>query len=96
FHCALDGSIITIAQPHITNKISDVNKQYISIARCFLLAQAVEQPRTAQLCIIFGRRSPMLISVSIFAIGSDIAGAANSAGMLIAGRTIQDSGSGGM
>ncbi|KAH8790030.1 hypothetical protein F5882DRAFT_493084 [Hyaloscypha sp. PMI_1271] len=37
---------------------------------------------------IFGRRNPMLISVSLFALGSGIAGGATNIAMLIAGRTL--------
>ncbi|KAF2708581.1 MFS general substrate transporter [Pleomassaria siparia CBS 279.74] len=93
---ALDGSIIAIALPQITNEIPDAADQYIWIASCFLLAQTVVQPPCAQLCNIFGRRSPMLISIALFALGSGIAGGANSASMLIAGRSIQGCGSGGI
>lgn len=96
FTAALDGSIIAIALPQITNKVPDAAEQYIWIASCFLLAQTVAQPPTAQLCNIFGRRNPMLISITTFAVGSGLAGAANSARMLIAGRTIQGLGSGGI
>jgi len=93
---ALDGSIIAIALPQITNEIPDAAEQYIWIASCFLLAQTVVQPPCAQLCNIFGRRSPMLLSIAIFALGSGIAGGATSGSMLIAGRTVQGVGSGGI
>ncbi|KAK8039526.1 major facilitator superfamily domain-containing protein [Apiospora rasikravindrae] len=45
---------------------------------------------------IFGRRNPLLAAIALFTLGSGIAGGARSVGMLIAGRTIQGLGSGGL
>ncbi|KAG9075251.1 hypothetical protein FS749_013098 [Ceratobasidium sp. UAMH 11750] len=45
---------------------------------------------------VFGRRSIMLASLLIFAVGAAICGAAQSMNMLIAGRTIQGIGGGGI
>lgn len=95
FVAALDGSIIAIALPKITNDLSAANN-YVWIANAFLVAQTVVQPPIAQLCNIFGRRMPMLISIAIFALGSGVAGGANDSAMLIAGRTVQGLGSGGI
>ena len=44
----------------------------------------------------FGRRPAMLITICLFALGSGICGGANSMSMLIAGRTIQGFGGGGI
>lgn len=95
FVAFLDGSIIAIALPKITSELSAANN-YVWIANSFLVAQTVVQPLCAQLCNIFGRRMPTIISISIFAIGSGIAGGANDSSMLIAGRTVQGLGSGGI
>ncbi|KUJ19473.1 MFS general substrate transporter [Mollisia scopiformis] len=84
FVAALDGSIIATALPKIANELSATNN-YVWIANSFLVAQTVIQPLCAQLCNIFGRRMPMLISISVFALGSGIAG-----------RTVQGLGSGGI
>ncbi|KAF2179611.1 major facilitator superfamily MFS_1 [Zopfia rhizophila CBS 207.26] len=95
FASSLDGSIIAIALPQITNELSAAD-QYVWIANSFLVAQTVIQPPCAQLCNIFGRRTPLIVMVAIFALGSGIAGGANGSAMLIAGRTIQGIGSGGI
>jgi hypothetical protein len=95
FVCNVDGSINAIALPQITNEIQGSN-QYVWIANSFVLAQTVVQPPIAQLCNIFGRRTPMLVSIAIFTLGSGIAGGSTSGSMLIAGRTIQGFGSGGI
>lgn len=95
FTSSLDGSIIAIALPEISTALSSED-QYVLVANCFLLAQTVVQPTFAQLCDIFGRRWPMIITVIIFALGSGIAGGAKSTTTMIAGRTVQGLGSGGI
>jgi MFS family permease len=95
FTSSLDGSIIAIALPKISTALVSGDK-YVGIANCFVIAQTVVQPAIAQLCDIFGRRWPMIISVVIFAVGSGIAGGANTTTAMIAGRTVQGLGSGGI
>ncbi|KAK7992600.1 hypothetical protein PG988_001394 [Apiospora saccharicola] len=92
---SLDGSIIAIALPQISSALN-IGDQYVGVANCFVFAQTVVQPGLAQLCDIFGRRWPMIISVAIFALGSGIAGGANDTTTMIAGRTVQGLGSGGI
>jgi MFS family permease len=50
----------------------------------------------AQLSNIFGRRNPMLIALTLFSLGSGIAGGATNVAMLIGGRTVQGLGSAGL
>jgi EmrB/QacA subfamily drug resistance transporter len=95
FIASLDGSIIATALPQISAELSAADG-YVWIANSFLVAQTVVQPPCAQLCNIFGRRNPLLAALIIFALGSGIAGGAYSTAMLIAGRTIQGAGSGGL
>lgn len=54
------------------------------------------QPFAGQLADVYGRRSPLISSVTLFALGSGIAGGASNVAMLIAGRTIQGLGAGGI
>ncbi|PVH97622.1 MFS general substrate transporter [Periconia macrospinosa] len=95
FIASLDGSIIAIALPQISAELS-AGDQYVWITNSFLVAQTVVQPPYAQLCNIFGRRIPMITTLAIFVLGSGIAGGASNSAMLIAGRTIQGAGSGGL
>ncbi|KAF2689724.1 MFS general substrate transporter [Lentithecium fluviatile CBS 122367] len=95
FTSSLDGSIIAIALPEISTALSSGDK-YVAVANCFVLAQTVVQPAIAQLCDIFGRRWPMIITVAVFALGSGIAGGAKNTATMIAGRTVQGLGSGGI
>ncbi|KAL2011278.1 hypothetical protein VTN00DRAFT_3996 [Thermoascus crustaceus] len=93
FTSAPDGSIITTALPKVTASIGG-QSQYIWIANSFTIAQTEIQPFCAQLCDIFGRRGPLLVSIALFVLGSGLAGGANNVSMLIAGRTAQGLGSG--
>ena len=95
FASALDSTIITTALPTITKAIGG-QQQYVWIANSFVLASTAIQPLVGQLSNIFGRRMPMIISVAFFALGSGIAGGSNSIGMMVAGRTVQGLGSGGI
>jgi MFS family permease len=54
------------------------------------------QPLFGQVADIFGRRWLMISSVAVFIFGSGICGGASSSAMLIAGRTIQGIGGGGV
>lgn len=94
FVSALDVAVITTARPTITKDIGG-ERHYVWIANSFVLACAVPQPLFAQISNIFGRRIPLLVSTSLFAVGSGIAGGANGPAMLITGRSIQGVGAGG-
>ncbi|KAJ4982870.1 multidrug resistance protein fnx1 [Stagonosporopsis vannaccii] len=97
FTSALEGSIITTALPAISSALRiESSSDYVWLANAFTLAQTVVQPPIAQLCNIFGRRNPLLVAVALFAIGSGVAGGANSAATAIAGRAVQGVGSGGI
>jgi MFS family permease len=53
-------------------------------------------PLFGQFCNVFGRRYVALVVVAIFMLGSGICGGATTGGMLIAGRSVQGAGSGGI
>lgn len=95
FISALDVAIITTALPKITADIGG-STQYVWIANSFVVASSVLQPLVGQLANIFGRKSPLIVCVALFALGSGVAGGANNPGMLIAGRTVQGVGAGGI
>ena len=95
FISALDAMIITTALPTIVADIGG-SKQYVWIANSFVIASTVLQPLVGQLANVLGRKPPSLVSVALFIIGSAVAGAAHTPGMLIAGRSVQGVGAGGM
>lgn len=88
-------SCCSVALPTITEDVGGA-RQYIWIANSFVVASCVVQPFAGQLADVFGRRSPLISSVALFALGSGIAGGASNVAMLIAGRTIQGLGAGGI
>ncbi|KAH7303063.1 major facilitator superfamily domain-containing protein [Stachybotrys elegans] len=95
FISALDVSIIATALPRITAEIGS-GAQFVWIANCFVISSTVLQPMFGQIADIFGRRYPLAISILIFGLGSAIGGGSHNVGMLIAGRTIQGVGAGGI
>ena len=95
FISALDVSIIMIALPTITSEIGGKEK-YVWIANSFVVASSVPQPLFGQLANVFGRQKPFIVSTMLFALGSGIAGGASNVAMLIAGRTVQGVGAGGI
>lgn len=92
---SIDVSIVTTALPTITREIGG-ELQYIWIANSYPLASTVPQPLYAQISNILGRRKPLLVAVSLFAMGSAIAGGATNPAMIIAGRVVQGLGTGGI
>lgn len=92
---ALENTVITVAVPTIVSDL-DMGENYIWITNAFFICSAAIQPLIGQLCNIFGRRWNMLISVAVFILGSGLCGGAKNAVTMIAGRTIQGLGSGGI
>ncbi|OCK78974.1 MFS general substrate transporter [Lepidopterella palustris CBS 459.81] len=66
------------------------------IATTFLIGQSAAQPLTPHLTILFGRRNGLTCVSLIFLLGTLICGLSNSLWMLLAGRTIQGFGGGGL
>jgi MFS family permease len=95
FLCALDAVTITTALPTITAAVGGAT-QYVWIANSFVMASAVLQPLLGQIADVFGRKLPFLASTALFLTGSAIAGASHTPATLIAGRTVQGVGAGGL
>jgi len=95
FMSAIEGTIITSVLPTISQALSGGNS-YIWVPNAFILAQVATLPLFAQASNIFGRRSLLLLAVALFTLGSALSGAATSMSMLIAARTVQGLGGGGV
>ena len=85
FLSALDLTGVATALPTIT---ADLNggDNFVWVGSAFALSSTAVLPLTGGLADIFGRRPIMLISIAFFAVGSALAGAAQSMNMLIAAR----------
>jgi MFS family permease len=81
--------------PTIVNDL-DSSDAYVWIANAYFLTMTAFQPLYGQTANIFGRRSLIVIAVVLFAVGSAVSGAAKSTAALIAGRTVQGIGGGGI
>lgn len=95
FICGLDASITVTALPSIVGELGGEG-EYVWIANSFMMAGTALLPLWAQSANVFGRRNPMLLGLVFFAIGSGVAGGANSVAAVIAGRTLQGLGAGGV
>jgi MFS family permease len=95
FLSGLDATIITTSLPTIAHDIGG-ETQYAWIANSYLFASTAPQPLYGQISNIFGRRNPILVAVSLFALGSGIGGGAKNVDTLIAGRVIQGLGTAGL
>lgn len=92
---AVDLSIISTALPSIAADLNS-GELYVWIGNAYVLASSATQPIFGQAANIFGRRTLILISILLFMAGSAIAGAAKSTSTMIAARTIQGCGGGGI
>ena len=95
FVSSTDSTIIFTALPTIVRDL-DGQGEYIWLGNAYVLAATAIQPLYGQLSNIFGRRYPMISAVALFALGSGIAGGADTSAMFIAGRLVQGLGAGGM
>ncbi|KZP08866.1 iron permease [Athelia psychrophila] len=91
---ALDLSSISTALPVIANDLH--GSQFVWVGSAYTLSSTAFLPMSGGLAQAFGRRPVILFSLLVFGIGSAMCGAAPSMNFLIAARTIQGVGGGGI
>ncbi|KAI0026720.1 iron permease [Vararia minispora EC-137] len=89
---AVELTGIGTALPVIVNDLN--GSQFVWVGSAYTLGATALLPFCGGLAQIFGRRIVMLLALLLFSIGSAVAGASTSMGMLIAGRTVQGLGGG--
>jgi EmrB/QacA subfamily drug resistance transporter len=95
FLSALNQTIVATALPTIGREFGDFeNLSWVIIA--YLLSSTVVSPLYGKLSDIHGRRAMMLLAIGFFLVGSVISAAAPNMAILIAGRTLQGIGGGGI
>ncbi|KAJ7457994.1 major facilitator superfamily domain-containing protein [Mycena galericulata] len=94
FIAALELGSMSTALPTIVDDLH--GQQFIWVGSAYALAATALMPLSGGLAQVFGRRPILLGSLLLFAAGSAVCGAAKSMNMLIAGRTIQGLGGGGI
>src|SRR5712671_2429959 len=95
FLSAVNQTIVASALPTIGRELGDFqNLSWVIIA--YLLSSTVVAPLYGKLSDIHGRRAMMLTAIGLFIAGSAASAAAPNMAMLIAGRTLQGIGGGGI
>ena len=91
---ALELASVSTALPTIANALEA--SQFTWVGSAYALSSTAFLPMSGGLAQTFGRRPAIIITIVLFALGSGICGGADSMNMLIAGRTVQGLGGGGI
>lgn len=92
---ALDQTIVATALPSIVSDLGGL--EHLSwVVTAYILASTVVAPLYGKLGDLFGRRNVVIVSVSVFLIGSVLCGLAQSMPFLIFARALQGIGGGGL
>ncbi|MFJ7418735.1 MDR family MFS transporter [Streptomyces uncialis] len=91
----LDGTITATALPVIVGDLGGVD-QLSWVVTAYLLASSVATPLWGKAGDLYGRKGAYLVSIGVFLAGSVLCGLARDMGQLIAFRTLQGLGAGGM
>lgn len=95
FVAALDATIVATAVPVITHELQSATG-YVWIGGAYLLANATAAPIWAKLSDIWGRKTIMLVLLTIFFAASTVCATASTMKTLIAGRALQGCAGGGL
>ncbi|KAH8827537.1 major facilitator superfamily domain-containing protein [Flagelloscypha sp. PMI_526] len=95
FLSALDLTAIGTMLPTMSKDLGGTDN-FAWIGTAYALASTAFLPLSGNLADIFGRRSIMMLSVGMFALGSALGGSAQSMTWLIGARTVQGIGGGGI
>ncbi|KAK5136939.1 hypothetical protein LTR08_001446 [Meristemomyces frigidus] len=96
FVISLDSTILTLSLPTVAEALHANAVKAFWIVASYLLANAVVQPLMAAFADIFGRRSTFFASLLLFTIGTVICSTAHNVAQMLAGRTVQGIGGGGI
>jgi EmrB/QacA subfamily drug resistance transporter len=92
---SLDQNIVATALPRITGELGGL--QHLSwVITGFLVASTISAPIYGRLSDLYGRKSAFNVSITVFLLGSVLCGLAGSMAQLIAFRTVQGLGAGGL
>lgn len=94
FLASLEITAVSTALPTIAHDLHAT--QFVWVGSAYVLAATAFLPMSGGLAQIFGRRPTLLFSLGAFFLGSGICGGAKNMSMLIAGRTVQGIGGGGI
>ncbi|KAJ9130780.1 Major facilitator superfamily transporter [Pleurostoma richardsiae] len=96
FMVALDACIIVTSLSSIVIDLGGDSTQGFWVGTAYLLANAVSMPFLAAISDIFGRPILLVASILFFTVGSAMCCSAHTMGVLLAGRSVQGIGGGGI
>lgn len=91
---ALELTAVSTALPTIASALHAT--EFIWVGSAYALASTAFLPMSGGLAEVFGRKPAVLLCIFLFSAGSAVCGAAQNMDMMIAGRTIQGLGGGGI
>ena len=91
---ALELTAVSTALPTIVSSLHGTDFIWVGIA--YALASTAILPMTSGIAQMFGRKPAVLGAMAIFTVGSAVCGSAKNMATLIAGRTVQGLGGGGI
>lgn len=83
---AMDLTAVSTILPTITRELNG-GSNYIWVGSAYALASTATLPLSGAFADTFGRKPTMLCAISLFTLGSALAGASQSMGMIIAARS---------
>ncbi|KAK5941359.1 hypothetical protein PMZ80_006637 [Knufia obscura] len=93
---ALDGTSLSVALPIVAEALRGSALEAFWSGTSFLLASTVFQPSFAQLSHVFGRIQMIMFAITFFFVGVMMAALSQNFTLLLAGRTLQGIGGGGI
>ncbi|WFE97550.1 MDR family MFS transporter [Micromonospora sp. WMMD987] len=96
FVAVLAPTVVTVALPSIVTQLGGSQSAYTWIVTAELLAMTVSVPLWGKLADLYHKKWLLQASLGLFLIGSLVAGAAGSIGVLIVSRVAQGVGAGGL
>src|SRR5215471_4923889 len=96
FVALLSSTVVSTALPKIIGALNGSQTQYTWVVTATLLAATATTPIWGKLADLFSKKVLIQVSIIIYVAGSMVAGLSQSAGQLIAARTVQGIGVGGL
>ncbi|KAL8912871.1 MAG: hypothetical protein Q9172_007411 [Xanthocarpia lactea] len=93
---ALDGTSLSVALPIISDDLGGTAIEAFWSGTSFLLCATIFQPNFASFSHIFGRKPMILTGLVFFLIGAIVAAVARNFAVMLAGRSLQGIGGGGL
>lgn len=92
---ALSQTVLSAAMPTMVGELGGVD-QMLWVMTAYILASTITMPIYGKMSDLLGRKSPLIIAILLFMLGSIVGALAPDMGILIIGRVVQGLGGGGL